>query len=651
MTARLTSAWIAFGLYALAAVAMSWPLPTLIARAPAGDMGDPLLNAWLLAWGADHATAILGGDFAAFNRWWQANIFHPAPLTLAYSEHLAPQVVMGLPLWWISGNVLLVYNALYLLTSALSGLGMFLLIRELTGRPRAALVAGLFFAFVPYRLAQLPHLQVLSSQWMPFTFYAFRRYLEHGRLRSLAGATAALIAQQLSCGYYLVYFSPFVALYLIWELTARRRWADRRLLTALTVAAVADVALTWPFLSPYLELRALGFSPRPLEEVATYSADVRGYLAAHESNRLWGQWLSGFRRPENELFPGLLPVLMAAWGLTALAATRWRATAAVADSGVVRWGAVAFSFLATAGAVSAVAFLYGAGVNLRVADIPVVRISSLDSPLLLLTVSMGGLLAVSRRARAWCQWGTDLRVAALLLFLLAVLLSLGPEPRSDLKPLKFIGPYLWLYEHVPGLDGLRVPARLAMVAYVFLGILAGYGLAALDRRSRGGSAMVIVGMLFLAEATGIPIAVGRNAGDKGASTPPVSVQPAATAPEVYRFLKTLPAGTVVAEFPFGFTSWELRYVYYSAVHQHRLLNGYSGGFPDIYRRHVRALRRPTARPDRAWAMLVAAEVTHVVLHRDGFLRGEDVPVAHWIESNGARRVASFRSDDLYELPR
>ena len=85
MTARLTSAWGAFALYALVALAMSWPLPTLITRAPAGDMGDPLLNAWILAWGADHVTAMLGGDVAAFGRWWQANIFHPAPLTLAYS--------------------------------------------------------------------------------------------------------------------------------------------------------------------------------------------------------------------------------------------------------------------------------------------------------------------------------------------------------------------------------------------------------------------------------------------------------------------------------------------------------------------------------------------------------------------------------------
>ena len=651
MTARLASAWAAFGLYTILALAMSWPLPLSIAQAPAGDMGDPLLNAWILAWGADHVTAILGGDVGAFSRWWHANIFHPAPLTLAYSEHLAPLVVMGLPIWWVSGNVLLVYNVLYLLTTALSGLGMFLLVRELTGRPRAALVAGLFFAFVPYRIAQLPHLQVLSSQWMPFAIYGFRRYLEIGRPRALAGATAALVAQQLSCGYYLLYFSPFVALYLIWEITVRRHWTNWRLLAALAIAAAADLALTWPFLAPYLELRALGFSPRPLEEIAAYSADIRGYLTVHETNRLWGPWLSGFRRAENELFPGLVPVVMAAAGLAALAVTRWRATSALAASGVWRWTSVAFTALAITGAVGALVFLFTAGVSVRIADLTLVRIRSLDRPLLLIAAGVCGVLAVSRRARAWCRWSTDLRVPALLLLLVAVLLSLGPEPRSDLKSLRFIGPYLWLYDHVPGFDGLRVPARLAMVAYLFLGILAGYGLAALDRRRRGGAVMAVAGLLFLAEATGVPLSVGQNASDAGVAAPPAAVEPAATAPEIYRFLETLPAGTVIAEFPFGFTSWELRYVYYSAVHQQRLLNGYSGGFPDIYHRHVAALQRPTMHPDQAWALLTSAGVTHVVLHRGGFLQGEDVPVAGWLESRGARRIASVGSDVLYRFPR
>ena len=42
----------------------------------------------------------------------------------------------------------------------------------------AAFVAGLLFAFAPYRLPQSSHVQVLSSQWMPFALYGIRRYFD-----------------------------------------------------------------------------------------------------------------------------------------------------------------------------------------------------------------------------------------------------------------------------------------------------------------------------------------------------------------------------------------------------------------------------------------------------------------------------------------
>ncbi len=125
------SAWRAALVYTLAAVAMSWPLLPQIHRSMAGDLGDPLLNAWILTWGAKHATAILGGDLGAFARWWNANIFHPSPLALAYSEHLTPLVLLGLPVWWITKNALLVYNLLYLASAVLSGP------RDVSSRPRA----------------------------------------------------------------------------------------------------------------------------------------------------------------------------------------------------------------------------------------------------------------------------------------------------------------------------------------------------------------------------------------------------------------------------------------------------------------------------------------------------------------------------------
>src|SRR5687767_14983814 len=210
---------------------------------------------------------------------WNANIVYPEPLTLAYSEHLFAQAVQIFPVYAATGNIILSYNLLFFSTFVLSGLGMFLFAREISGSSRAAFAAGLIYAFAPYRVPQFAHLQVISSQWMPFALYCLRRYFDAyptigapnpagGRTLWLVGAGAALLAQNLSNGYFLLFFSPFVAGYVLFEVATRHLWRDIRVWTAIGVTGAAVAVLTLPFLLPYLELRRLGFPPRSLSEVA-----------------------------------------------------------------------------------------------------------------------------------------------------------------------------------------------------------------------------------------------------------------------------------------------------------------------------------------------------------------------------------------------
>src|SRR3954470_1867014 len=176
----------ALAAYTLIALVMTWPLARGLARDVAWDLGDSVLNMWILAWDCEQFRAILGGHWSHLAHFFDANIFHPAPLTLAYSEHLLPQALQIFPIYEATKNPILCYNVLFLSTFALSGLGMFLFARELTGSAVAAFVGGLLFAFVPYRIPQASHLQVLSSQWMPFALYGFRRWFDNGRIRTLA---------------------------------------------------------------------------------------------------------------------------------------------------------------------------------------------------------------------------------------------------------------------------------------------------------------------------------------------------------------------------------------------------------------------------------------------------------------------------------
>jgi hypothetical protein len=187
--------------YALLTVTLTWPLARGITSDVPSDFGDPLLNAWVLAWDAEHMLRAISGNLGALREYWNANIFHPHPLALAYSEHLTPQAAMILPVWALTKNPILCYNLVFLSTFLLSALGMFLFTRSLTSSPGAAFVAGIAFGFAPYRFSTMSHVQVLSAMWMPFTLLGAHRFFETRRLAPLAGAAGAWLVQSLSCGY------------------------------------------------------------------------------------------------------------------------------------------------------------------------------------------------------------------------------------------------------------------------------------------------------------------------------------------------------------------------------------------------------------------------------------------------------------------
>src|SRR2546430_9698879 len=165
----------AFGAYLALAIVLTWPLARGLARDVAWDLGDSVLNMWILSWDCEQFRAILGGHWSHLRHFFDANIFYPAPLTLAYSEHLIPEALQIFPIYALTGNPILCYNLLFLSTFALSGVGMFLFARELTGSVAAAFVGGMLFAFVPYRVPPAWHLPMRSWRWLPLALSGFLR--------------------------------------------------------------------------------------------------------------------------------------------------------------------------------------------------------------------------------------------------------------------------------------------------------------------------------------------------------------------------------------------------------------------------------------------------------------------------------------------
>jgi hypothetical protein len=659
--ARKREIFFVLSFYLVLSCAMTWPLAAGLARDVPGDLGDSLLNMWILGWGAENLPRVLVGDMTP-GQVANANIFHPEPLALALSENLFGQVLQILPAYYLTGNLILCYNLLFLSTFVLSGVGMYLLVRDVTGDRYAALLAGLLFAFVPYRVAQIGHLQILSAQWMPFALYGFRRYITTSHVTALLGGSLALLMQNWSCGYYLIYFAPFVLIFVVHQIAAAGRLRDRSV-WVMFAAAGAVVALgTWPLLALYLEAQRLHAFERPLGEIIGFSADVYSYLTAAEGLRVLGPSLQTWPKPEGELFLGFVPTGLAALGaFVAVRAARADARGSqtyfktVPGRRLQPLAVVTFllGVFACALLVGFVGILFTGGFVTSLAGIP---IRATNAPRLLgqLAIVLAAAVLVSGKFRFVCaRFATSAAGLAAISLVVALWLSLGPVAHTRGQTIEGLGLYGLLLEYVPGFGGLRVPARYAMIAALYLSVLAGIGAAWLMRpRFTNGSArpmLMAASLAFLIEAAFVPMAINQTWGD-GAIVPPPRVEPASSAPAVYRQLSTMPGDLALVEFPFGDPAWELRYVYYSTVHWKRLVNGYSGSFPQGYNVRVALFQRIATAPDQAWAALAQTGATHAIVHEAALATGEARLIRAWLESRGGREIGRFGSDVLYDLP-
>jgi hypothetical protein len=305
----------------LLAAAMHWPVALHLRSDIPGDLGDPLVEAWQVAWGG-HALTDQTLDL------FQANVYWPLKNTLAFSDALlgyAPAGLIG------EGPVAATtrYNLLFLFSYALAFVGAYLLARELGAGPVGAAAAGAAFAYAPWRVAQVGHLHVLASGGIPLSIF----FLLRGYRRSRPGVVFIgwLVATwQVLLGFTL----GLQLLYLLGVLTVlatvlwRKRLpeVDRSVLAATAVGVVVFAGCAFLLSRPYVEvLDDHSEAHRSQAEVELYSPPVGSYLAAPANNLVWGSATARFRaalpRPvEQTLFPGLftaaLALLGAGWGRT-----------------------------------------------------------------------------------------------------------------------------------------------------------------------------------------------------------------------------------------------------------------------------------------------------------------------------------------------
>ena len=314
---RSVAAALACGAALAATVVMTWPLAAGFGRLVRTSQGDGPYAIWNVSWVAHALTTAPLGLF-------DANIFHPHPRTLAYSEINLVGGLVAIPGWLATRNPYVAHNSALFFAFATSALGMWLLARRLTGSSAAAAPAAILYAFCPYFFAHTPHIQLLMGGGLPISMLLLYRVVDSPTAGRGAALGAALAIQALACAYYGIFAGLIVGYASIFLAFTRRRWRSRRYWIAIGAGAAVSIVLVLPFFLPFVELQQERGFHRTIDESSQYSANVQSYLASAAHAHAWLLDLVRRWPPFNEvLFPGFLALGAAALGsIAALRAGR-----------------------------------------------------------------------------------------------------------------------------------------------------------------------------------------------------------------------------------------------------------------------------------------------------------------------------------------
>ncbi len=564
--------------FAVSTIVMTYPLSTHPATY-VRDLGDPLLFAWMLGW---MTNAIVAHPLELF----QANTFFPFADSLAFTDAPLGMVPIAAPIIWVTHNPVLAVNIAGFAGFFLSGLSAFLLSWHLTRSIGAGIIAGIIFAYCPYRFDHLGHLQLLTAQWIPLTLFFLHRGLEGLRWRDFFGFGACFVLQAFSSIYYALFLTVAIALFALFCAASYPRRHTVEFLLKLAAASACAGMVIIPYLQPYWRVqKTFGFH-RELAEVIAFSADLQDYLAVPSENIMGGV---GFVRTDCEhcLFPGLGPVLLAVIGLFIAPPSHARACPGYGEGG----------------------------------------------------------LSLEPKPKSWLglyisrSQGFYLALAAC-----AFVLSLGPTLRAFNYQTSITLPYMLLYKYFPGFDTLRSVSRFGVIVFMAIAVLAGEGVArivdgvVLGRPSRW-LRIVFSGMIALmvmSEYASFPIKIEP-------------IEAGTRVPEVYRWLAQQDKGGAVIEFPFV-PDWlnNARYEYFSAYHRLRIVNGYSGFAPMPYMVMMTILAQLPAGDSVGLLRAVGVDliVVHENLYRPDVFRELQSRMAKHPE---LLAVQSFGADHVYRV--
>jgi hypothetical protein len=432
--------------YLIIALAVLAPIIAQMSTLAPGIGGDSYQNLWDLWW-VVHAVSSM------HSIWFTSYLFHPVGANLLYQTMSPISAIITAPFQAIS--IPFAYNVMLVLGFVISGLCMYALAKYVTRNAYASFLAGLFFSFSAFHLAQAyAHIDWLTIGWIPLSLYFFLKTLnEENKFINAAGLGVCFVLASfmgdIEQGIMVVLvLLAVLAAYMI-KGSSRKLVLNRRFVESMLLAlAVAFVLGSW------------GFIPIAHAILSGGAAQQTGYLNQLQNNALWSDTLASFFVPS--YYNGIFDSKPSAY-----------------FNGV-------FEYATQQGVIP--------DQSERVAYVGY-------------TVMLLALYGILKNRKEYKLW--------LGLLIIFGWLSLGPYLQlggtSFTNPTPVPGLYL-IYHFVPIVNVIREPDRLYLVFSMCAAVLAALGARSLMERCSNWklkrSALVVTGiiaMLFVIEAPGLPL--------------------------------------------------------------------------------------------------------------------------------------------------
>ena len=553
------------------------------------DTGDCLLNTWIISWVQEH---LFKNPLKLFD----ANIFYPLSNTLSFSEHLFPQAILSLPVYYVSKNPVLVYNFVFFFSCLLSAYAMFLLVRYLTKNNLAGIACGFIFTFNNFQMNHITHLQLFSLGLIPLSFIYLHKFFEDKNVRNSILFSAFFTLQALACIYYGLFFISILMIIFPVFFILHFRELKFSFILKLFIPLLFSGSLLFISSLPYLSLfKSYGFKRGLLR-----GADLINYLAANPRNILLGKGLSSLGTHERFLFPGIVVLFLA--GLYIFQKrSLFKNIPKIIKSFMIA------IILINLILVLVITSTGGFTLKLKLFSISAHNLAKPALTILIvivLWIICSFIIFIFNKKNNKFQDNQNLFLYVFV-FLWSLFLSFGSSfsflgHSTSVLPL----PYVWFYNHLPGFRGIRVPSRLAVFVIFSLTVLAGYGLKSLlnaVKKKPLKTTMIGILIIFLnLEYLSIPQRIRF-------------IPTKENIPPIYKWLKDKKDDFSLIELPFNNSiGKDSVYMYFSLFHGKKLVNGYSGFLPpEIF--YIRGIFKRFPDPF-SLEILKFLKVKYVVLH-------------------------------------